>query len=113
MGETGASGGGFLSDLFDIRFRRFVTTRIVTALYVLGIALLGLMVVAQIAGAFSADPGFGVVMLLVIGPLIFLVGVLYLRVLLEVLVVLFRIGEDTSRVRELLERGATPPEPPS
>lgn len=106
MTTTSPPDRGFLTDLFDVRFRRFITTRVVSVLYVLAILFLAFAVIGQIVTAFNVGSGFGVFMLLIGGPLIFFGGLLYFRVVLEVLVVLFRIGDDTGRVRTLLEEQA-------
>lgn len=94
---------GFLGSLFDIGFRSFVTTKIVSVLFVIAMVLSAIYTLFLIATAFSADSGAGIGVL-VFSPLIFFLFVLYSRVLLEFVVVVFRIYENTS----IMATGAIP-----
>ena len=86
---------GFFGSLFDIDFTNFVTTKIIKFLFVVAIVLAGLYTLFLIAAGFGADSGIGVVLLL-LSPLLFLLMVIYTRVLLELVMVVFRIYENTS-----------------
>jgi uncharacterized membrane protein len=96
---------GFFGSLFDLSFTSLVTTRIIKVLYVLAIVLIGLYALVFIAGGFSNSTSAGVVVLLVIAPIFALVSLIYTRVLLEVIIALFRIMENTS---ELVARANAP-----
>lgn len=95
---------GFFGCLFDLSFSDFVTTRFVKILYVLGIlgAVLGGLGVLR--GGFAVGGFSGVVGGLILSPIAFLLYVLAVRISLELLVVIFRIAENTSR---LVEQGKT------
>jgi uncharacterized membrane protein len=98
---------GFFGSLFDLSFTSLVTTRIIKVLYVLAIVLIGLYALVFIAGGFSNSTSAGVVVLLIIAPIFALVSLIYTRVLLEVIIALFRIMENTS---ELVARANAAPE---
>jgi uncharacterized membrane protein len=89
---------GFFGSLFDLSFTSLVTTRIIKVLYVLAIVLIGLYALVFIAGGFSHSTSAGVVVLLIIAPIFALVSLIYTRVLLEVIIALFRIMENTSEL---------------
>lgn len=86
---------GFFASLFDIGFRSFVTTKIVTVLFVISLVLSAIYTLVVIAVAFDASSGVGIVVL-VLSPIIYLLLVLYSRVLLEFVIVVFRIYENTA-----------------
>jgi len=98
------NGKGFFGSLFDLSFTSLVTTRIIKVLYVLAIVLIGIYALVFIAGGFSNSTSAGIVVLLIIAPIFTLVSLIYTRVLLEVIIALFRIMENTS---ELVARANT------
>jgi hypothetical protein len=92
---------GFFGSLFDFSFESFVTTKLVPVLY--GIALLG-VVLASIGLMTRGTAG------LILGVLFLGVGVIYARVLMETIIVFFRIAEHTRDMANAM-RG-TAPSPP-
>ncbi len=87
---------GFFGSLFDIGFRSFVTTKIISVLFVISIILSALYVLGfVVAGFVSDEPAAGVVFL-ILSPIFFFLLVLYARVVLEFVVVVFRIYENTN-----------------
>jgi hypothetical protein len=99
---TGAAGGsakGFLPSLFDFSFSSFVATKVVKVLYVLIVLIAGLYTLFLLALGFRAGTGVGLLFLLVVCPLFFIVFVAVYRVLLEVMVVIFRMAEDLAEIR--------------
>ena len=91
MSDSGQQG--ILVSLLDFSFTSFVTTKLIKILYALGFGLAALLSIGSILGAFSDSFGGGLGSLILV-PLSFLMFVMYLRVALEVLAVLFRIAED-------------------
>lgn len=89
---------GFFSSLFDFSFSSFITTKILGIIY--GIAMVGiaLFTLIFIAGAFRANAAAGLFMLLIGGPLFFLLYVIMTRVWLEFLAVVFRIAENVGDI---------------
>lgn len=92
---------GFFGRLFDISFSEFITTEIIKILYVLAIIVAVIVAVSSVVKGFSDSVGYGIVSLIV-AVILFFVYVLVARVWLEIMIVIFRIAEDT---RKLVERG--------
>mgnify|MGYP001379579205 CR=1 FL=1 len=90
----GFEPASLLKTLADFRFTRFITVNIVQVLYVLGVVIIALYTFAGVIAMLRANIWIGVVALL-FSPLIFLISVLVLRVYLELIVVIFRIAENT------------------
>jgi hypothetical protein len=88
---------GLFEGLADFSFQELITTRIIKLLY--GIALLagGISVVVVVFNGLRESPAQGL-LALVFGLIGLFIWVLYVRVLLEVLVILFRIAAHTERM---------------
>lgn len=108
LGPAGGGGPakGFLASLFDFSFSSFVTTKVVKVLYVLIVVLVALYTLGLLAFGFRLGTGAGLLFLLVICPLFFLASVAVYRVLLELMVVIFRMAEDVADIRR--RGGPTP-----
>ncbi len=88
----------FIESLMDFSFTAFVTSKIIKLLYglsIVGAALVGLVL---IVGAFVTSTLAGIFTLLVIAPLVFAIVVIYSRVLLEIIIVVFRISEHAAEI---------------
>lgn len=105
---------GFLASLFDISFSSLITTKVIKVLYVLSMILIGLLALVFIAVAFAQSVGAGLFTLIIVAPLAALLYLVYTRVLLEVIICLFRIMESNVELVQLQRAatGATPPTPP-
>src|SRR5690348_8821625 len=91
---------GFFGSLFDFTFTSFVTTKIIPILY--GLSLLSVVVVA-IALFTRGGGGF------LAGLLVLVFGVIYARVVMETIIVFFRIAEHTrDTARALTAAGSLP-----
>ncbi|MGW9346697.1 DUF4282 domain-containing protein [Nocardiopsis flavescens] len=92
---------GFFGILFDFTFREFLTSRMVKVLYILWLVFIGISTLTGIIGAFSTMTHSALAG--VLGLFGTLVGgaaaVLVTRVVLELLIVVFRIGDDLSALR--------------
>jgi uncharacterized membrane protein YciS (DUF1049 family) len=91
---------GFFGSLFDLSFTSFIATKLVKVLYVLAIIAAGLGAIGLVVSAFAYGTAQGVFALLVVGPLLFLLGVIWMRVLLELIVVIFRISEHLAEIAQ-------------
>lgn len=89
--------GGFFSGLFDLSFRKFVFPKLIKVLYVLAIILAALAGLGFLIGGLKTGGILGVVQV-VLSPVVFIFAVIYTRVFMEVLIVMFRIEEH---VREI------------
>jgi Domain of unknown function (DUF4282) len=110
-----ATERGFFRDLFDFSFTRLVTPRLVRVLYAITLALLVLVYIGIAIAIFSGgggsefdvvdgrlvrsesegNTGLGILWLLVLGPIALFLYTLLYRVFFEILVVFFRIYENT------------------
>ncbi len=87
----------FFKSLFDISFSNLLTTKIIKVLYILAIVFSGLMALGFIVSGFSASSGAGLFML-ILAPVIFLLHVISARVFLEIVIVIFKIAENTQKM---------------
>ncbi|MGH3280081.1 MAG: DUF4282 domain-containing protein [Trebonia sp.] len=95
------SEAGFIGSLFDFSFNSFVTPKIVRVLYVLATiwtALLALTIL--IIGFRAGGVAGGIFTLIIIEPLFILLTLGIYRVVLEAFMVVFRIYEETKKIRE-------------
>jgi len=92
---------GFLRALFDIRFREMITGKIIVFLYVIAMIAIGLAYIGAVVNGFNNGVGTGLLVLLIIGPIGSLFALAYIRVILEVFIVLFRIYENTQTMASL------------
>jgi hypothetical protein len=91
---------GFFESLFDLTFTAFVTSKLIKLLYLLSIAGAALVSLFLIIFGFTVSTTAGVIMLLIGAPLLFLLSVIYARVLLEIVIVIFRISEHAAEIAE-------------
>ncbi len=122
---------GFFGSLFDLSFTSFVTTKLVKVLYVLSLVLLAIAYVVIAIAFFTSgsdsvtisdsgtlerhsggNTGLGLLWLFVLGPLLLFFYTLFYRVMFELIIVLFRIFENTrdqlAATRAMLPGGAAP-----
>jgi hypothetical protein len=85
----------FLHPLFNFSFNQFITSKVVKFLYGLSILAAGLMAILFVIFGFDISIGFGIFALLIGAPLIFLLTLIYSRVLLETIIAIFRIAQNT------------------
>jgi Domain of unknown function (DUF4282) len=100
---------GFFASLFDYSFSSFITPKIIKLLYILSTIVVGLWTLFGILWAFKQSTGFGIVTLVLLGPIFFMITMIYTRVWLELLIVFFRIQGD---VYEINRRGSGSPVEP-
>lgn len=92
---------GFVGSLFDFSFQSFVTPKIVKVLYVLvavWTAILGLTML--ILGFRLGGTSGGLFTLIIVEPIFILLTLGIYRVVLEAFMVVFRIYEETKKIRE-------------
>lgn len=89
----------FFGSLFDFSFSEFITTRLIRVIYVLGLIMIGIGALIIIAGGF--DGGFlSGLMSIVLAGLVSLLGAMYLRVMMELMIVVFRIAENVAKIAD-------------
>lgn len=87
-----------LQALFDFSFRRFVSPMMMKFLFALSILFAGLMAVFLTIAGLKASIWFGIFALLIGAPLVFLLTVVCSRVLLETILMIFRIADQTANI---------------
>jgi hypothetical protein len=90
----------FFSALLDVRFGSYITPKVVTVLYVLGMIGIVIGYLTFTVIMFNANAAAGFVTLLIIGPLFALLALIWLRVTLEFYLALVRLSGDFKEWRE-------------
>lgn len=90
-------GASLMSALTDFTFSRFATVKLVPVLYLLGLLIGGILAASYLLTALRLGVLVGLVGLVLV-PLTYLVYALYLRVVLELVIVLFRIESGIARM---------------
>jgi hypothetical protein len=103
---------GFLGSLFDLSFSSLITTKVIKVLYILSMIVIGLAALAFIGGAFASSAAAGLFMLIIGAPLGALFYLVYTRVVLEVIIVLFRIMESNVELVQLQRAAVAPASTP-
>lgn len=98
---------GFFASLFDFSFSSFVTPKLIKVLFILLLVVLGFFYLIFGISLASQDSNLGVLWFLVLGPLMIFIYSLIYRVLLELIMVIFRIYEN-SRDQVALLRAVHP-----
>jgi hypothetical protein len=101
---------GFLATLFDATFSHLLALRLVRVLYLLALLFIGTYgFVALFLGI--SQGGLIALLSVVAVPFLALLAVALVRVALEALVVLFRMGEQTDRMARMLYTMSVRPRP--
>jgi hypothetical protein len=94
---------GFLSTLFDATFSHLLTVRLVRVLYLLALLSIGTYgFIALFLGI--GQGGITAILSVFVVPLLALLAIGLVRVALEALVVIFRMGEQTERMSNAVSR---------
>ncbi len=105
-------GKGFFGSLFDLSFSDFITTKILKLLYILAIIGAGIGALMVVIGGFQSGSGAVGIFSLIIAPIIFMLYVILARMWLELIIVIFRIAENTDKmVNRSAESGSIAPQP--
>jgi glycerol-3-phosphate acyltransferase PlsY len=104
MTMDGAKIKGFFGSLFDLSFSEFVTTRIIQFLYILAIIFAVLAALLMVVRGLMSGSVHVAVLNIILAPVSFFISVLMARVWLELIIVVFRIAENTSRLVSLKEQ---------
>lgn len=96
----------FFASLFDMSFTEFVTIRLIKVLYILSIVGAVLLGLSMLVAGFSNGFGSGILSLIVT-PIVVGIYILMARIWLELIVVVFRIAENTSQMAKNQQPTAT------
>jgi len=110
VGDVDDIGRGFLSALFDISFTTFITRRLASAFYVVGLIAIGIGFIAAFLGGLIGgirslwwNPGGGIALIVstvIVAPILAFVAVVVLRFVIESVVALIAIAENTERTAQ-------------
>ena len=91
---------GFFGSLFDYSFSSFITSKVIKVLYVLTTIIVAIWTLVLVLVGFKSSSAAGLLMLVIIGPLVFVISMIYARIGLELLMVIFRISESVQEINE-------------
>lgn len=94
--------------LMDFSFSRFVTTKIVKILYILGVLVSALGALMILLGGLASGSILMALFCLILTPVVFVIYVMMCRIWLELVVVVFRIAENVA----IIAKGASNTPPP-
>ena len=92
---------GFLATIFDFSFTEFVTTKVIKFLLGLAMVVNVIVTIFWIVGGFNISALMGI-LFIVLSPVIYLILMLFSRIYLELIIVIFRIAENLIKIRENL-----------
>jgi len=102
--STQLQPAGFFGALFDFSFSSFITAKLIRVIFGLGLIVVGFGALSMLIAGFSQGFMAGI-LALILAPLVFLLFAMYLRVVLEVLIVLFRIAENVALIADRKSAG--------
>jgi hypothetical protein len=91
----------FLQALFDFSFKKSISPKILKFLYGLSIILASLMALSLIIVGFESSMWIGILALLIGAPLLFLFMVISNRVVLELILVIYRIADSMENIKRV------------
>lgn len=110
LGDVDDIGRGFLTALFDISFTTFITRRLASAFYVVGLIAIAIGFIAAFFGGIIGgtrslwwNPGGGIALIVstaIIVPILAFIAVVVLRFVIESVVALIAIAENTERTAQ-------------
>lgn len=114
LADPARAGKGFLAALFDLSFRTFITRRLASVFYLVGLVAIGIGFLVYFVGGIVSgasfirfNPGAGVsaiVATVVIVPVLTFLAIMLLRFVIEAVVALIAIAENTERTAENTRR---------
>lgn len=115
VGEVDDIGRGFLAALFDISFTTFITRRLASAFYLVGLIAVGIGFIAAFFGGIIGgiralwwNLGGGISLIVstvIVVPILAFIAVVVLRFVIESVVALIAIAENTERTAQNTREG--------
>jgi hypothetical protein len=113
-GDASDVGRGFFSALFDLSFRTFITRRLASVFYLVGLIAIGIgFIVYFVGGIMNAislmwlNVGAGItglVATIIVVPVVTFLAIILLRFIIEGVVALIAIAENTERTAQHTKR---------
>jgi hypothetical protein len=95
----------FFQSLFDFSFSTFIAEKVIPILYILALIGIALFALGIIVSGFTAGVGQGLLALIIVAPLTVAFSVIYVRVVLEFLIVVFRIADNVRDIADQARSG--------
>ncbi len=105
--DMSSRGKSFFLSLFDVSMKEMITPKIIRVLFAIGLVAIGIGMLGAIFSSFFAISATGVgtaILTLIFAPLGALVAVIFLRVYLELIILLFNIYDQLKDIKEGLNR---------
>jgi Domain of unknown function (DUF4282) len=99
--ETPLEAKGFFAGLFDFHFTTFITLKFLRVIYAIVLALILLGGLIFFISSISRG-GAGILIGVVVVPLVTMLYLVFARIYMELIALLFRIGENTSLIAQRL-----------
>ena len=113
-GDAGDVGKGFFTALFDLSFRTFITRRLASVFYLVGLIAIGIGFIVYFVGGimsaisvmwFNVGAGVtGLIATIIVVPVLTFLAVVLLRFIIEAVVALIAIAENTERTAQHTRR---------
>ena len=97
---------GLLRSLFDFSFTSLITTKIIRFVYLLIVILYTIGAIGFFLAGVSSGTAIGIFTAIILVPLGYLVYLILSRITMEILIVIFRMGDD---IRAIRMGGGLPP----
>ncbi|MCT9821592.1 DUF4282 domain-containing protein [Microbacterium sp. W1N] len=114
VGDADDIGRGFLSALFDVSFTTFITRRLASVFYVVGLVAIGIAFIAGFFGGIIGgiralwwNLGGGISLIvstIIVAPVLAFLAVVVLRFVIEAVVALVAVAENTERTAQNTDR---------
>jgi hypothetical protein len=88
---------GFFKNLFDINFKEFITKVVIKYLYLIAIIALAIGALSFLIASIARG-GWGAFLAILLAPIGFIVYLLIIRIWLELVLVIFKIADNTDRM---------------
>ena len=98
---------GFFAGLFDLSFTEFITLRIIKCLFILAIIGSGIFALVVLVSLIN-EGGINILFAFIAAPIVFFLYILGARMWLELIIVLFRIADNTTQLVEQGKSESTP-----
>jgi uncharacterized membrane protein YphA (DoxX/SURF4 family) len=90
---------GLLRSLYDFGFTSLITTRIIKFVYALLVISYSIVAVILLLVGLASRNSAGILFAIIFVPIFYLIYLIMLRILMEMIVVFFKIGEDVHVIR--------------
>jgi hypothetical protein len=87
---------GFMGSLFDVSFVNYITPKVVSVVYVIGMVVIGLVWLTYIAIGFSQAAGWGI-LALILGGIVAFLYLIFFRITLEFFVAVVASAETIQK----------------